>query len=350
MTLEAAIPSSLIETLKRKKTEVQETSDDCLYLPFGQTELFAFNLQRQGRKLYPYILKTGDFTVCLSNRKHESPIPSMQITVGSISCNNNLPDMIATFYRWCLHYGIVVHSEKVSRIDLYADLSLDSETLALWNQAKMVTRAEKVNLYYSNRRLTGLQVGAGDIVLRIYDKIQEMVDKQALHKADFFMEKWGHVEHVTRVEYQLRREAINSFCPDESDLQAVTAKTSEIWHYLTFDWFRQTAKAVDRLNRNQSRETTSAFWTLVQQAHQAHTSDSCPRDRKQRTINIKSLIDQAAGIMTTVCAALGHAHSDFFGILATAGKTLQDKMCASMQVPGFEQDFNGRVVSATVSF
>lgn len=350
LSVAADVPAGLIDLLKDKKAEVQELSDDHQLIKFGQTSLFSFNLQRTGTKFYPYVLKCGDFTVCLSSRSADSSIPSMQIVVGSMSCNNDLPSLLQQFRRWCRHYGIKIQSDKVSRIDLYADTTYNIESLRLFNQSRFVTRAEKVSLYYSNRRLSGLQVGAGDIVFRAYNKIQEMVDKCAGHKMAFFREIWGEVEHVTRCEFQLRREAVKSICPGVSSLHQVVSKLPSIWRYLTESWFRQTARAVDRLNRNQSRETTSEWWLVVQSAFDAPSHNAAKRDKKIKTINVKSLVDQAAGIMLTVAAAVGHAHQDLFGILSTAAQLIQDKIVEKTDVPGFEFDYLSRVAGARLTF
>lgn len=350
LSVAADIPDGVIEMLKEKKAEVQERTDAHQYIEFGQTNLFAFNLQRTGTRFYPYVLKCGDFTVCLSSRKAEASIPSMQIVVGSLSCNNDLPALLAQFRRWCRHFGIKIVADKVSRIDIYADTLANIEELRLINLARYVTRAEKCSLYFSNRRLSGVQVGAGDIVFRAYNKIQEMVDKQAGHKMEFFQAIWGNVEHVTRCEFQLRREAIKSICPGVSNLQAVVAKLPNIWRYLTENWFRQTAKAVDRLNKHQSRETTSEWWQVVQSAFDAPIHQAATRNKKQKNINVKALIDQAAGIMLTVCAAVEHAHDDLFGILATAAQAVQDKIAEKYDLPGFEIDFYSRTALAKVTF
>ncbi len=350
LSVAADVPEGVIEMLKEKKAEVQELADDHRYIQFGGTDLFSWNLQRTGTKFYPYVLKCGDFTVCLSSRKAESSIPSMQIVVGSISCNNDLPSLLIQFRRWCRHYGIKILADKVSRIDIYADTAYNIEDLRLFSQSRFVTRAEKVNLYYSNRRLSGLQVGAGDIVFRAYNKIQEMVDKCAGHKIEFFKSIWGDVEHVTRCEFQLRREAVKSICPGVSDIRSVVAKLPNIWRYLTESWFRQTAKAVDRQNRNQSRETTSEWWLVVQSAFDAPAHQAATRNKQQKHINTRALIEQAAGIMTTVCAAVGHAPDDLFGIMATAAKAIQDKIFEKYNEVGFGADFSSRVAAARITF
>lgn len=350
LSVAADVPAGMIDLLKEKKAEVQEQTDKHQFIQFGTTDLFSFNLQRTGTTFYPYVLKCGDFTVCLSSRSANSSIPSMQIVVGSMSCNNDLPSLLAQFRRWCRHYGIVLQSDKVSRIDIYADTTANIEDLRLFNQSRFVTRAEKVNLYYSNRRISGLQVGAGDIVFRAYNKIQEMTDKCAGHKMEFFRAIWGNVQHVTRCEFQLRREAVRSICPGVSSLQTVVSKLPNIWRYLTESWFRQTARAVDRLNRNQSRETTSEWWLLVQSAFDAPVHNAATRNKKQKNINVKALVDQAAGIMTTVCAAVGHAPEDLFSILATCAQLIQDKIAENFDLPGFEKDFLSRAAVAHVTF
>jgi len=350
ITYNADICEATLDRLKNDKLAVQQTSDACLFHSFGASTLFAWNLQRTGVKFYPYVLKTGDITLCISTRDAKSSMPSMTLSIGSISCSNNLPNILMMFKKWCKNKGITLKKEKVSRVDICADLALDITKQSLWNQAKMITKAHKVAVYYSRRIMTGVQVGTGDIVLRMYDKIAEMEDKQAGHKQDHFQKIWNNQKVVTRVEFQLRREAIKSLCPGRNDFSALTAKLPSIWAYLTEDWFRQTAKAVDRLNKNQSKSTVSEFWLNVQSAFNNFNFPKAIRDRTKKTINIEALVAQAAGLMTTVCAAAGHAQEQFFAILETATQTLEAKITEKMALGTWAHDFNSRLVAASVSF
>ena len=350
LTFQANIPKPLIERLKEDRAKVQEGNDKELFFQVGGTKIFSFNLQRMGSKLYPFILKTGDVSLCLSTRDADSSIPSMQLSVGSISCHNGLTKLLKSFRLWCSLHKIMIKEEKVSRLDLCADFVVPIGTLSLWNQAKWVTRAVNAATYTTHRKLTGVQVGTGDVVLRIYDKIQEMADKHAAHKQEFFQNIWGNVPDLTRVEFQLRRESIKTFCSGGSDFRTVAKKFANIWNYLTSEWFRQTAKSVDRLNRNQNRETVSEFWAVVQTAFDAPLYPPATRDRKQKTINIKALVEQASGIMLTVCAGLGYVHDDLFGIFATTSTMIQDRLLTLMDGSGFERDFDARAAGALVSF
>ena len=351
LVLDADIPPELIENLSVKKLEVQSGTDDCLFLPFGVTTLFSFNLQRTGRKYYPYVLQTGDFSVSISARKCGASIPVMTVTVGSISCNNDLTSLLKSFRLWCAYYKIRIKSEKVSRVDLFGDFTAPINELNVADQEYQITRAEKMALYFSSRRLSGIQIGCGDIVLRMYDKIREMTDKQALHKAEFFQAIWGNQLHITRVEFQLRRESIKQFLPDNSDYYALLHKAPEIWKYLTSEWFRLTFSPVDRANNHQSRSDVSEFWLVVQSAFEVfEPTPTATRNKKQPTINIEGLIDQAAGILLTVCAASGVIYSDIFGIMTTAATTVQAKLTTLIDQAGFKADFESRFARAFVTF
>jgi len=350
LTIKGEISERLLASLKEKKASLQETTSDCQYVEFGETTIFSWNLQRTGVKLYPYVLKTGDVSFYLSSRKSNSSLPSLQLNIGSLSCQDNLPELLSSFHRWCKYHQIIIKEEMVSRIDLCADIASPISDHQLWNQAKMITRAEKTAIYYSNRKLSGVQVGAGDIVLRMYDKILELSDKQATHKTEFFQKIWGGVSCLTRVEFQLRRPAVKSLCPGVTDFKTVAGKIPNIWKYLTHKWFRQSAKSVDRLNRNQGRSTTSKFWLVVQSAFDSFTFPPAARNKKKKHININALIEQAAGVMLTVCAAVGHVEDDVFGIMATISETLQSRVFDLMNLPGFAHDFNARAAYALVTF
>jgi len=360
LSFSADLPSSLINRLQALKSELQLKNDKSLFVPLGETVLFSFNLYRTGKKFYPYCLKSGDVSLHLSSRSSDSSIPSMRLSVGSMSCNNNIIDLLKSFRMWCDYHNIKIKEEKVSRIDLFADIEVPIDKARIWNQARMVSKAEKVAIYYSNRRLTGVQVGNGVIVLRMYDKIREMVDKQALHKSDFFQDLWQDdlekiqfsdkkpKANILRVEFQLRREAVKQFSPGASDFLTLTPLLPSIWQYLTVEWFRQTEKAVDRLNKNQAHSTVSSFWLTVQSA--MISVFRADRHRKVKNINIPALVGQAAGVMLTVCAGLGHLHTDFFGILSRASELVQERLAEVMDGDFFERDFKGRSTGVLLSF
>lgn len=317
LSLSLEIPEAVMTDLREAKQAVQDSDNEASLWKFGQTTLFSFELSRTGIKLFPYVLRMGDITLALSARKSDSRIPNAKLCIGSLSSNNNPDDLWETIQRWFTLHGIKLVKETVSRADLFADVEADIEKLHLISQARMVTRAEKVAYYYANRRLTGLQVGSSAVVLRMYDKIQEMKDKRATAKQLFFQGLWKkEVAAITRVEFQLRRDGLRDFFPKSCTFQQLRENLSGLWRYLTEDWFRHTARAVDRKNRNQSRETTSPFWQGVQAAFDL-TQEALTRVKRLKVFNLRALAEQAGGIAVTIAAGLGVAYDDIFGIMAT---------------------------------
>lgn len=350
LSLGIEIPEEFIAFLKEKKSELQETTSNIDHVKIGETNLFSWNLQRRGAKFYPYVLRTGDITLSLSGRKADSTIPTAQLQIGSISCQQGLDDTLRQLERWMFHHKLLVQTEKVSRIDLCADIVCDIKGLDLLNRAKLITQASKFSAYWDGLDLTGVQIGRGNIVARIYDKIAEMAERQAGHKEAFYQEIWGGVSTITRVEFQLRREALKQFFLENSCFQVVKGKLSEMWRYLTDSWLRQAAGDVDRENRHQDRSELSPFWVAVQTAYGSDDKDPLPRNRGQKHINVPALINQAAGIMLTVCSAGGCSHDDFFGILAASARDIQNRLVELFDESTFERSFYSRSTNAIVTF
>lgn len=348
LSLSCSIPEGVLTELKAAKEKIQEGPDGSALWKFGETNLFAWELSRVGVKLFPYILRSGDITFALSSRSTDSRIPNAQLSIGSLSSNNNPLQLLDTIKKWMQLYGMEIKKETVARADIFVDLECDIAKLHLVSQSRMVTRAEKVANFFSNRRLSGVQVGTSSIVLRIYDKLLEMQEKRATAKQEFFFTTWGKIpEHVTRVEFQLRRDALREFFLESCTLAELHAKLPETWKYLSEEWFRQTARAVDRENRNQSRETTSDFWRCVQAAFDV-VEKALDRTKKLKVFNLRALIEQAGGIMATIAAGLGLVHDDLFAIRALMQDTIGDQVARIIDEKG-HADFYRRAVVASIT-
>ena len=348
LSLSLEIPEPIIDDLRTAKQTIQEGDREAALWKFGETNLFSWELARTGIKLFPFVLRMGDITLALSARKSDSRIPNAKLCIGSLSSNNNPADLWETVQRWFTLHGIKLVKETVSRVDLFADVEAEIEKLHLISQARMVTRAEKVAYYYANRRLTGLQVGSSSVVLRMYDKIQEMKDKKATAKQLFFQSLWKkEVAAITRVEFQIRRDGLRDFFPESCTFLQLRENLPGLWRYLTEDWFRHTARAVDRKNRNQSRETTSPFWQGVQAAFDL-AQEALVRVKRLKVFNLKALVEQAGGIMVTIAAGLGVAYDDIFGIMATMQETIGFQVEDILSVKG-ERDYYRRAAACRVT-
>lgn len=292
----------LFEKLKLTKLSLQSTNDQEVNINLvsnqHQTE---YALQRYGTKIFSFVLKKGDITFSLSNRPSTSGIPNVNLKIGSIS-SASYKQVKTDFEKLLLALGCTIKEEKLSRIDICKDLSCDITTLDIQCLEKHISKARSASIYYQYKTLTGIQVGKGNVVLRIYDKIAEMTQKNDENKKNHFQEIWKNQENVTRIEYQLRREFLNDY--NINTLEQLEQKINEIWLYLTESWFRHTQKPVDRINKNQTDSKISNFWKQVQK-NSGKILNILKKRIKKNICNVKSLVNQATGCLVSICGSLG---------------------------------------------
>ncbi len=300
--------SQLFNHCKRKKERLQESDTLTEEILDVKTDTGLYwNLQRTGVSKYPYVLKTGDITLLISARQASSPMPSASLNIGSVSCQNGASEMIEKVSRWLNEQQIFVVKNVVSRADLCLDLlghDIKNGQVRLFDEDYYICKAVKYAQFREHRKITGVQIGRGSILLRMYDKILELKKPENSEKFEFFKKKWGqNPEFCTRVEFQLRRLALKEILRD-GNYQEFLSKMDEIWNYLTNDWFRHARQAVDRDNNNQSKVGTSQIWKEVQSA-------SSSKDKIKRVAvkhiqkSMKQLTAQMRGLLVTIIAGLG---------------------------------------------
>lgn len=328
----------LFSRLSSAKDRIQATDHDTeeLFEFSSDSKYFKWNLQRVGVQFYPYALTCGDITLLLSDRDEEATIPSARLQMGSLTCQDNAVEMYSRIKRWLQLYGLKVITDSVSRVDICHDFRLDikDRRVLLFDDDFCVCKARNSALYRCNRKITGVQYGKGDIVLRIYDKLLEIRKPHSIHKLDFFLDKWkGQLEQgkrnknlhgVTRVEFQLRKGALNQFLKTGTFTDFLK-NSLKIWKYLTVEWFRHNSHVVDRANRNQDKAKTSFFWKTVQAI--ANTPESAIRSlKKNRFKPLQPLLDQTRGLLVSICAGLGHSPDDLFGMISTVQKIAMEQI------------------------
>ena len=206
-----------------------------------------------------------------NRRKAHGKIPNCRFEIGSLSCWSpgfySIYDRVKTFLK-C--YGAKIVKERVSEVHLAADfIGVDIVQVDIGNQDKrdqcapwfnphgeipvyqepIAQENESLgfNAHFKHRKFTGMDMGSGDLMLRIYDKVVELKRPLSAHKQEIFAEIWGvdkfDDQHVTRVEYQLRRPKLREFTDNEKKRKIDTVddlvnSLQSLWHYLTVDWTR----------------------------------------------------------------------------------------------------------------
>jgi hypothetical protein len=169
--------------------------------------------------------------------------------------------------------GGVVKDLKVSRGDLCLDVvNLNAaDLMSLVAKGHFITAARNVhpNINYVTDSVTGFVAGKAPIRLIVYDKIQERMGKaDSLYLRALVDRRWYGVTpaSATRIEYQmLRRWLLEKGIASPEDFLSTRGT---LVHELTYDWFRLTARRVDRRNKHQSRAKTHPIWIGVQQGFQ----------------------------------------------------------------------------------
>jgi hypothetical protein len=318
--------------LDQAKKKVQDTELDCI--PIFEESGFDWNLSRSGTRLYTFRMTSGDITLLFNRRPHQQKIPNCRLEIGSLSCWS--PGFYAIYNRiktFLSLYGGDIHKEQVSEVHLTADfVGCDIKTVALDNREHWIALARddgdfdglkvhkkdiepepeelEFNRRYTNRKFSGLNIGCGDLMLRVYDKVLELKRTRATHKQQIFSEIWGVKTYderpVTRVEYQIRRPKLRDFCNEEGErintvFDLVNCLKS-LWRYLTTEWTRHTSNPVDR-NHHQSRAKISEFWEKVQAVVWTGVFGYV-RSHPVKHKDIDMLRKQARGILMSVCASL----------------------------------------------
>ena len=290
-----------------------------------------FNLHRSGVRFYPLRLTCGDITLLLSKTVSTASRPTIRLEIGSLSSQTALLNTLSTIKVWFEQNGIEIVREVVSEVHLAADfIGQAIEHLNLTNEDFWIYKAVSFTVHRHNRRLSGVSIGKGDIMLRVYDKVLEL--QSAHHKQEVFSDLWGvpfsKDLNVTRVEYQLRRPVLKDFTDLEHCKEGVTTVDdllkglNALWLYCTVDWARFVKTLVDRDNNNQSQALVSDFWSIVRSVVWQSVYD-LRRTKKMKHKNITALRAQARGIMMSIVSFFVRDPEDIEEIVSRSNALLE---------------------------
>ncbi len=301
--------TELFRELEDLKAFVQLTEENST--PYHAPGGFDWNLQRTGTSRYNFRLTSGDLTLLLNTRRCDGVVPTARLEIGSLSCWS--PGFFTIYERmiqWLKALGATIVKEIVSEVHLAADfLQTDINTLGIENEERWVSRVHKFNIHRDRRKLSGITMGKGDIMLRIYDKVLEL--QNSPHKQAVFAEIWEAFVYnqfpVTRVEFQIRRAVINEFDNKIITVKNLLFSLQALWIYCTISWSRFCEKTVDR-NHNQSKANNAPFWETASRLNWTGVHEI---ERKKRRQN-KSLDHIRANMrgMAMSAGAFNDAPSD----------------------------------------
>lgn len=185
------------EELAYRKALISQERSQYTKIELGGRE---WALSPGGKKPYRYVLSDA----CCEVRLTEIMQPSCHVQFSSwglwtVGVSKLVEDLLA----WFDAIGTrQIRPELVSRADFAFDFHLPVVDFTTDN---FVTRLTKDAVWREHGAQQSFQLGQGDVVVRVYDKVAEI--KQASGKL-WFYELWKQQEDVWRVEFQVRRQEL----------------------------------------------------------------------------------------------------------------------------------------------
>jgi hypothetical protein len=204
--------------------------------------------------------------------------------------------------------GFIIEKETLSRADFQCLFERPVEDfLTPFLENKCVKRAQKADFHMRGARMETLTIGR-QVQLCIYDKLQELAVSRDELKFKLLIDEClgGEVpEHLTRVEFRLRREALKDFGIDT--VTDLLERERAIIEYLTFDWFRLLEDK--KVRGHEKTQKLSEVWQeTIERFKQyfpsleGYRKSLEKRDKSELKCTGKDLIHQAVGCLATMAA------------------------------------------------
>lgn len=153
---------------------------------------------------YPLVLSNRDFHIQCGERND----PTFYVKFSSEALwRQGAWPLHNRFMEWAFCAGLFPYrAEGLSRVDWAFDYHLPEID---FNQDSFVTLSAKDAEHREDRKTQTFMFGKGDVVLRVYDKIAEIIQQSG--KVWLFQLWGGIVENVWRVEWQVRKDLLRRF-------------------------------------------------------------------------------------------------------------------------------------------
>ncbi len=340
------------DILAQAKQNAQELREP-VAMTFGLGDNFVYLVHTNGRKGgYNFHLSRADVNIFISTRKDWLQTPNVWVDVGSASCwSPGYNEVVTHVVRLIRKVKGKIHKNSVSEAHICVDLQQNIDDLELYKFNKWITRANDFNTYFKREKFSGMtlqqvgiplvpstetatiqdsgiELGKGDFMLRIYDKVLEISRNGAKNK--LFAAVWGQDSFdsvaVTRTEFQLRKRVLREF--RIKTLQQLFRKLSDVWHYCTHDWARFCSDAFDRKNRHQDRAIIHPFWQKLQQVRWIRPATNIQRKRVHANKCESQLSKMALGCSASIAVINGCKTADPEEVFSIVSKKLYKDIMA----------------------
>lgn len=311
------LTKSLNQVKKRLTGSSCQIEGEILEIAGEEVKVWPSGVRRGLYCSWCFTWQAMNFAIVNSEKSDKSRY-GIHLKIGSIACLELGGEACWEHAKQFLtKLGFKIEGNCVSRADMCVDLPGVSthEMASDYSSFKFISRSRKSAEYSEGYQRTGFSRGSGKrIMIRVYDKLKELgLSIESLTKLKILIEKrWGGKipKYATRVEFQLRRDAIKDFEVDS--IEDLFNKAAEICSWLTHKWFRMTEEVPDR--NHTDRAVTNSTWAKVQQYFAQAFGQTDPEKVKRQPRRIiltelDPLKRQITGCLTSVAACGGHLFS-----------------------------------------
>lgn len=284
---------------------------------------------------------------------HEN-IASVRVRVSGEAClcsDKSVEGLIHWVYRFFDKLKVPVRKIGVSRADFCIDLAEVSvqafKTAHFKKNYKTLSRSQGAEentgaidkdtwRYLQSRGLT-LYYGRSPLTLRVYDKKAELDHKMNPRKWQAMIERrWGGAipEHATRVEFELRREALKKRGIDT--IEDLYRKRAALVQYLCFEWFNYLQPTKDR---NRARWPVLPAWENVQQGFRDVFGGMLDMDLSplpKAECDVSALAKQAFGVVMKAAECQGKEFTSYQEYMRYCAQFFQEAAKAKKYQEWFE--------------
>jgi hypothetical protein len=196
---------------------------------------------------YPLVLEHRDFAVECGEFNN----PAFFVTYRSRALwTKGAAALDAAFQEWAKSVGLIAfRPEGLSRVDFAFDYLVP---VVDFDEDSVLSLSAKDSKWRGDRKLQSMQFGKGEVVLRIYNKIAEIVEQS---DKVWLFELWGVRENVWRIEWQARKEILRRF--SIRTFEDLFAGQGDVLRYLAGEHDSLRVRSVDS---NRSRWALHPLW------------------------------------------------------------------------------------------
>lgn len=200
---------------------------------------------------YPFLIEND----CFSIQFGEFNKPNFFVTYRSFALwQYGALALHRRFLDWAFSVGMsVFQDERLSRVDFTFDYQIQAID---FDEDSFVSLSSKDNQHRKDRKVQTFRFGEGDLVLRVYNKIDEINETS---KKTWFFDLWGCDEKVWRIEWQVRKEWLRRF--GIRTFTDLTERQGDILRFLAND---HTTLRVPNDDSNRSRWPMHPLWSDLQ--------------------------------------------------------------------------------------